>query len=120
MRTKSATCRNFVCSHFGRRLSGSPSSVCLHVTVRQQFTLARFSVLARYNRVIEPPCLCVLTDKWEELGVNKGYDLGELMYFEADVKIIPMNNSIYVDACYVTASEDSNSTQRYDVISNFG
>ncbi|XP_034154020.2 zona pellucida glycoprotein 3d tandem duplicate 1 [Pangasianodon hypophthalmus] len=64
--------------------------------------------------------LSVRNDKWEELRVNKSYVLGEPMYFEVNTGIISKDKSVYVEACHVTASEDSNSTQRYDVISNFG
>ncbi|MCJ8745385.1 hypothetical protein PDJAM_G00129490 [Pangasius djambal] len=64
--------------------------------------------------------LSVRNDKWEELGTNKSYVLGEPMYFEVSTGIISKDESVYIEACHVTASEDSNSTQRYDVISNFG
>ncbi|XP_060717141.1 zona pellucida sperm-binding protein 3-like [Tachysurus vachellii] len=57
---------------------------------------------------------------WQELGVNESFILGEPMYFEVATETISKDKSVYVEACHVTASKDSNSTQRYDVISNFG
>ncbi|KAF7692114.1 zona pellucida glycoprotein 3d tandem duplicate 1 isoform X1 [Silurus meridionalis] len=59
-------------------------------------------------------------DKWEELPENRTYVLGESVYFEVGVDVISEDRSVYVEACHVTASEDSTSTQHYDVISNFG
>ncbi|KAI5611835.1 hypothetical protein C0J50_0503 [Silurus asotus] len=59
-------------------------------------------------------------DKWEELPENTTYVLGESVYFEVGVDVISEDRSVYVEACHVTASEDSSSTQHYDVISNFG
>ncbi|XP_027017783.2 zona pellucida glycoprotein 3d tandem duplicate 1 [Tachysurus fulvidraco] len=54
---------------------------------------------------------------WQELGVNESFILGEPVYFEVATETISKDKSVYVEACHVT---DSNSTQRYDVISNFG
>lgn len=76
-------------------------------------------VLAACNWVCDPAAVCV-TDKWEELGVNNSYVLGEPMYFEVAVEFVSKDRSVYVEACHIAASEDSNSTQRYDIISNFG
>lgn len=64
--------------------------------------------------------VCVLTGKWEELEVNKSHVLGEPIYFEIGAEIILKDKRVYIKACHVTPSEDSSSTQRYDVISNFG
>ncbi|KAF5890409.1 zona pellucida sperm-binding protein 3-like, partial [Clarias magur] len=64
--------------------------------------------------------LSVRNENWEELGVNESYILGQPMYFEVSAEIVSEDKSAYVESCHVTASEDSNSTQRYDVIGNFG
>ncbi|XP_017308387.1 zona pellucida sperm-binding protein 3 isoform X1 [Ictalurus punctatus] len=64
--------------------------------------------------------LSVRNGKWEELEVNKSHVLGEPIYFEIGAEIILKDKRVYIKACHVTPSEDSSSTQRYDVISNFG
>lgn len=52
--------------------------------------------------------------------MNNSYVLGEPMYFEVGAEFISKDKNVYVQACHVTVGEDSNSTQLYDVISNFG
>ncbi|TUA69860.1 Zona pellucida sperm-binding protein 3 [Bagarius yarrelli] len=64
--------------------------------------------------------LSVCNDQWQELGLNGSYVLGEPAYFEVSAEKLPKDKRVYVEACHVTQIEESNSIQRYDVISNFG
>lgn len=76
-------------------------------------------VLACCDRECNRVCVCE-TDKWEEHGEKDSYVLGEPMNFIVSVDFVPKDRSVYIEACHVAASEESNSTQRYDVITNFG
>ncbi|KAG9283871.1 hypothetical protein AMEX_G2700 [Astyanax mexicanus] len=64
--------------------------------------------------------LTVCNEKWEMLAVNGGFELGELMYFQATAAFIEKNERLFISSCHVTATEDPNSTPRHDVISNSG
>ncbi|XP_041963991.1 zona pellucida glycoprotein 3d tandem duplicate 1 [Alosa sapidissima] len=64
--------------------------------------------------------LTTLNAQWEHLDVGEKYVLGEPMYFEVSTQHLSKDQWVFVDSCHVTASQDSNSMPRQDVIRNFG
>ncbi|XP_062394643.1 zona pellucida sperm-binding protein 3-like [Sardina pilchardus] len=64
--------------------------------------------------------LTTLNAQWEHLDAGEKYVLGEMMYFEASTQHLSKDQRVFVDSCHVTASQDSNSMPRLDVIRNFG
>ncbi|KAL6462409.1 hypothetical protein MHYP_G00288310 [Metynnis hypsauchen] len=65
--------------------------------------------------------LSVCNEKWEILTVSEGVGLGELLYFEAAAAdVLAEDERIFISFCHMTASKDSNSTPRHDLICNSG
>ncbi|XP_052002490.1 zona pellucida glycoprotein 3d tandem duplicate 1 [Xyrauchen texanus] len=64
--------------------------------------------------------LFVCNEHWEKLGENGRFVLGEPMYFEASAAHTSKDEMLFIDSCYVTASNAPSSTSRHHVIRNFG
>ncbi|XP_062841222.1 zona pellucida glycoprotein 3d tandem duplicate 1 [Trichomycterus rosablanca] len=64
--------------------------------------------------------LSVYNEMWEKSSVNESFTLGQQMNFEASVDFTWKDQSIFVEACHATESNDPNSSPRYDLITNFG
>ncbi|XP_020353235.2 zona pellucida glycoprotein 3d tandem duplicate 1 [Oncorhynchus kisutch] len=64
--------------------------------------------------------LTACNEQWEQLSSEEGYMLGEPMYFKAYAAFVPKDESVFVDSCFVTTSNDPNATPRLEVIHNFG
>ncbi|XP_067252420.1 zona pellucida glycoprotein 3d tandem duplicate 1 [Chanodichthys erythropterus] len=64
--------------------------------------------------------ISVCNERWERLEENGSFVLGKPMYFEVSAAHTSMDERIFVDSCYATASKDPKSTPQHNVISNFG
>ncbi|XP_051575783.1 uncharacterized protein LOC127453459 [Myxocyprinus asiaticus] len=64
--------------------------------------------------------LFVCNEHWEKLGEKGSFVLGEPMYFEASAAHTSKDEMLFIDSCYVTASNAPSSTSRHHVIRNFG
>ncbi|XP_065154719.1 zona pellucida glycoprotein 3d tandem duplicate 1 [Paramisgurnus dabryanus] len=64
--------------------------------------------------------ISVCNERWEILGENESFMLGEPMYFEVSAARIFEEERVFIDSCYATASKDPNSTPKHSVIHNYG
>ncbi|XP_055066959.2 zona pellucida glycoprotein 3d tandem duplicate 1 [Misgurnus anguillicaudatus] len=64
--------------------------------------------------------ISVCNERWEILGENESFMLGEPMYFEVSAARIFEEERVFVDSCYATSSKDPNSTPKHSVIHNYG
>lgn len=59
-------------------------------------------------------------ERWENLGENETFMLGEPMYFEVSAAHVSKSVRIFVDSCYAASSKDPNSTPEHSIIHNYG
>ncbi|KAA0702805.1 hypothetical protein E1301_Tti016581 [Triplophysa tibetana] len=64
--------------------------------------------------------ISVCNERWENLGENESFMLGEPMYFEVSAAHVSKSVKIFVDSCYAASSKDPNSTPEHNIIHNYG
>ncbi|KAI1896818.1 hypothetical protein AGOR_G00098780 [Albula goreensis] len=65
------------------------------------------------------PSLVALDENWAPLGSGGHYTLEDAMYFEVRLPV-GANQRVFVSECHITASPESNSVPRFNVIENSG
>ncbi|XP_030639048.1 zona pellucida glycoprotein 3d tandem duplicate 1 [Chanos chanos] len=64
--------------------------------------------------------LYVRNAQWGSPASNESFVLGEPINFEAVASHVAKDERVFIDSCFVTASEEPNSTPCLEVINNFG